>query len=88
MATIVTAPGKTADFVSRVFAPSVGINEDPVTGSAHVTLIPYWAGRLKKNILHAYQVSARRGELFCKDLGNRVEISGRAVHYLTGQITI
>lgn len=85
---IVTAPGNKADFVSRVFAPSAGINEDPVTGSAHSTLIPYWARRLKKDSLHAYQLSERKGELFCKNLGDRVEISGRAVAYLKGTITI
>jgi len=85
---IVTAPGKEADFVSRFFAPSAGINEDPVTGSAHSTLIPYWARRLKKDSLHAYQLSRRGGELFCRYLGDRVEISGRAVPYMKGTISI
>ncbi len=85
---IVTAPGDEADFVSRCFAPAVGINEDPVTGSAHSTLIPYWSKRLKKNVLHAYQLSKRGGELFCKNLGVRVEIGGKAVHYLSGKIVI
>ncbi|MHB8085231.1 MAG: PhzF family phenazine biosynthesis protein [Dehalococcoidia bacterium] len=85
---IISAPGDEADFVSRFFAPSVGINEDPVTGSAHSTLVPYWAKRLKKDTLHAYQLSQRRGELFCRYLGERVEISGRAVPYLKGTISI
>jgi PhzF family phenazine biosynthesis protein len=85
---IVTAPGDEADFVSRCFAPSVGIDEDPVTGSAHSTLIPYWAKRLKKDTLHAFQLSQRGGELFCRRLGDRVEIGGRAVPYLSGKIAI
>jgi len=85
---IVTAPGDEADFVSRCFAPAVGINEDPVTGSAHSTLIPYWSKRLKKDVLHAYQLSKRGGELFCRDLGGRVEIGGKAVPYLSGKIVI
>jgi PhzF family phenazine biosynthesis protein len=85
---IVSAPGEKADFVSRCFAPSVGINEDPVTGSAHSTLVPYWARRLKKDTLHAYQLSGRGGELFCRYLGDRVEISGRAVPYLKGMISV
>jgi PhzF family phenazine biosynthesis protein len=85
---IVTAPGKEVDFVSRFFAPSEGIPEDPVTGSAHCSLIPYWAERLGKTELHAKQVSARGGELFCKLLGDRVEIAGRAVRYLEGSIEI
>jgi len=85
---IITAPGDEADFVSRCFAPSVGIDEDPVTGSAHSTLIPYWAGRLKKATLHAYQLSKRGGELFCRHLGDRVEIGGKAVPYLSGKIVI
>ena len=84
----VTARGKDADFVSRFFAPKYGINEDPVTGSAHCALVPYWAGRLRKKDLHAHQVSKRGGELFCKDGGDRVIISGRAVAYMQGIITI
>jgi PhzF family phenazine biosynthesis protein len=87
-ALIVTAPGKTSDFVSRFFAPRVGIPEDPVTGSAHCTLIPYWSNRLGKKDLHAFQHSKRGGELFCTDMGDRVAIGGRAVTYLTGQIFI
>ena len=83
---IVTAPGEASDFVSRFFAPNAGINEDPVTGSAHCTLIPYWSGRLKKKKLHAYQISPRGGELFCEDLDDRVRISGHAVLYAKGEI--
>ena len=85
---IVSAPGEKADFVSRCFAPSVGIDEDPVTGSAHSTLVPYWARRLKKDTLHALQLSRRGGELFCRYLGDRVEISGKAVPYLKGMIRV
>lgn len=83
---IVTAPGTKADFVSRFFAPRAGVPEDPVTGSAHCTLIPYWAKRLNKNKLHAHQVSKRGGELFCEALGDRVKIAGEAVLYLEGSI--
>jgi PhzF family phenazine biosynthesis protein len=84
---IVTAPGRPGngvDFVSRFFAPRAGIDEDPVTGSAHCTLTPYWAARLKKKELHARQVSRRGGELFCTLAGDRVLIAGHAVTYLTG----
>jgi PhzF family phenazine biosynthesis protein len=83
---VVTAPGDNSDFISRFFAPSAGIDEDPVTGSAHCNLIPYWAERLGKFKLHAYQVSARRGELWCEHKGDRVLMSGKAVTYLTGAI--
>jgi PhzF family phenazine biosynthesis protein len=83
---IVTAPGRQADFVSRFFAPAQGVPEDPVTGSAHCTLIPYWSKRLGKKKLHAQQVSARGGELECEDRGERVIISGRAVRFLEGSI--
>jgi PhzF family phenazine biosynthesis protein len=85
---VVTAQGKNVDFVSRFFAPKFGVNEDPVTGSAHCSLTPYWANKLNKNNLHAYQVSQRSGELFCKDVGNRVIISGRAVQFMEGSITL
>jgi predicted PhzF superfamily epimerase YddE/YHI9 len=85
-AVIVTAPGSDSDFVSRFFAPARGVPEDPVTGSAHCTLIPYWAGRLHKTSLHARQVSARGGELFCEHRGDRVMMSGKAALFLTGQI--
>lgn len=87
-AVIVTAPGRKADFVSRFFAPKAGVPEDPVTGSSHCTLIPYWAERLGKGELHAVQLSARGGELFCRDRGARVTIGGRAVEYLSGVLTV
>lgn len=87
-AVIVTAPGKQVDFVSRFFAPSKGVPEDPVTGRAHTTLIPYWSKRLGKKELHAFQVSPRGGELWCVDRGDRVSISGHAVRYLTGTIEV
>ena len=83
---IVTARGVDCDFVSRFFAPGYGITEDPVTGSAHCTLVPYWAHRLGKIRLHARQVSARGGELYCELRGERVSIAGRAVTYLVGTI--
>ncbi|HEY1599368.1 MAG TPA: PhzF family phenazine biosynthesis protein [Pirellulales bacterium] len=83
---IVTAPGKNVDFVSRFFAPQAGINEDPVTGSAHSTLTPYWAERLGKSQLHARQISTRGGELWCSDFGDRVEIAGHAVLFSRGMI--
>ncbi|MCE5312634.1 MAG: PhzF family phenazine biosynthesis protein [Nitrospiraceae bacterium] len=83
---IVTAPGLKSDFVSRFFAPNAGIPEDPVTGSAHCTLIPYWAERLGKDKLTAHQLSKRGGELFCENLHDRVNISGRAALYAKGYI--
>jgi len=83
---ITTAPGSRCDFVSRFFAPKVGIPEDPVTGSAHCVLVPYWSKRLGKTHLHARQVSKRGGELFCEDRGNRVIIAGEAILYLKGTI--
>ena len=86
--TIITARGDRSDFVSRFFAPRVGIPEDPVTGSAHCVLIPYWAGVLNKNDLHAFQVSRRGGELFCNYAGERVKIKGKAVLYMEGTIRI
>lgn len=85
---IVTAPGGDCDFVSRFFAPGAGVDEDPVTGSAHCTLIPFWAQRLGKTKLSARQVSARGGELFGELVGERVRIGGKAVHYLRGEIQI
>ena len=81
---IATAPGDNCDFVSRFFAPRAGISEDPVTGAAHCTLIPYWAERLKRSVLHARQISPRGGELFCEHRGERVGIGGRAVTYSAG----
>lgn len=85
---IATAPGNHCDFVSRFFAPARGVPEDPVTGSAHCTLIPYWAEELGKTTLRARQVSRRGGELFCKLAGDRVEIAGRAALFLRGRITV
>ncbi|MDE3156489.1 MAG: PhzF family phenazine biosynthesis protein [Acidobacteriota bacterium] len=85
---IVTAPGDECDFVSRFFAPRAGIPEDPVTGSAHCTLVPYWSERLGKTELHARQVSQRGGELFCEDLGDRIKLAGRCVEYLRGVIRV
>ncbi len=87
-AVIATAPGRTVDFVSRFFAPAYGIPEDPVTGSAHCTLVPYWSKRLQKSRLQALQVSARGGELYCEDRGLRVRIGGRVVGYLEGTIEV
>jgi PhzF family phenazine biosynthesis protein len=81
---IVTAPGDDVDFVSRFFAPKVGVPEDPVTGSAHSTLTPYWAERLGKDRLAARQVSDRGGDLWCHQAGDRVQIAGHAVLYLKG----
>lgn len=83
---IVTAPGDHCDFVSRFFAPTVGVNEDPVTGSSHTTLIPYWAQRLQKTTLSAQQLSKRHGVLHCRLENNRVKISGNATTYFIGDI--
>lgn len=85
---IISAPGDEVDFVSRFFAPQIGIPEDPVTGSAHTTLTPYWAKKLNKEKLRARQLSKRGGKLFCEMKGNRVLISGQAVTYLIGEIII
>lgn len=85
---IVTAPGKEVDFVSRFFAPSVGVPEDPVTGSAHTVLTPFWSKRLKKERLQAKQISRRGGALTCVQKGSRVEIGGNAITYLAGDIQI
>ncbi len=85
---IASAPGKDCDFVSRFFAPSLGVPEDPVTGSAHCVLVPYWSQRLGKSELKAHQISARGGELFCTAAGERTIIAGQAVKYLAGTITI
>ncbi len=87
---ICTAPAadRRADFVFRYFAPCHGIPEDPVTGSAHCSLVPYWSERLGRpdRELHALQISARSGELFCRDWGNRVGITGRVVKYMEGTV--
>lgn len=86
---IVTAPGDDGcDFISRFFAPQSGIPEDPVTGSAHCALVPFWAERLGRTRLHARQVSARGGELWCRLEGDRVTIAGRSVTYLQGTVTL
>lgn len=83
----ITAPGKQSDFVSRYFAPSYGIPEDPVTGSTHCTLGPYWCERLNKNVLHARQVSQRGGELLLEPRGSQVTLKGKAILYLAGSIS-
>jgi PhzF family phenazine biosynthesis protein len=88
---IATAPGPAGGayaFVSRMFAPQCGIPEDPVCGSAHCTLVPYWSARLGTRTLAARQVSARGGELWCEDVGHRVKIGGRAVTYLQGEVEL
>ncbi|MBN8729442.1 MAG: PhzF family phenazine biosynthesis protein [Acidobacteria bacterium] len=86
---ICTAPGSDGiDFVSRFFAPSHGVDEDPVTGSAHCTLVPYWAGRLKKTTFRARQISRRVGELWLELKGDRVLMAGQGVEYLRGTITV
>lgn len=82
---IVTAPGVNCDFISRYFAPRAGIDEDPVTGSAHTTLVPYWAERFESLSLHARQVSRRGGELFCKYSGDRVLMGGHCALYSRGR---
>jgi predicted PhzF superfamily epimerase YddE/YHI9 len=88
LGTIVTAPGKDCDYVVRFFAPGAGIDEDPVTGSAQSTLVPYWSKRLKKNALFARQLSQRTGEIWCQQKGDRVLITGEAITYMQGAINI
>ena len=85
---IVTAEGNDVDFVSRFFAPNCGINEDPVTGSAHTILTPFWSNRLKKQQLEALQLSKRKGLLKCKLENNRVKIAGKAKTYFEGEILL
>lgn len=85
---IISAKGNDVDFVSRLFAPNFGIDEDPVTGSAHTELTPYWAEKLNKNRLFAKQVSKRGGELICEIDGDRVKISGKAVEFMQAEITL
>ncbi len=85
---IITAPGKKVDFVSRFFAPGAGIDEDPVTGSAHSQLIPFWAEKLGKHKLHALQLSKRGGELWCEQKDERVIMKGKAVFYMKGEIDL
>ena len=84
----ITAKSNKYDFVARFFGPKLGINEDPVTGSAYTQLVPYWSELLGVNKLHAKQLSKRGGELLCELVGDRVNIAGRAVKYLTGEIEI
>jgi PhzF family phenazine biosynthesis protein len=89
MGVIVTAEGDSGhDFVSRYFAPRKGIPEDPVTGGAHCTLAPYWAARLGRTSLHAFQASSRGGEVHCRVVGDRVELEGACVFYLEGHIEL
>jgi len=83
-AVCITAPGRDCDFVSRFFAPKCGVDEDPVTGSAHCMLTPFWSRRLQRRSLHARQLSARGGEIRCEDHGERVLLSGRAVGVIEG----
>ncbi|EPJ92239.1 PhzF family phenazine biosynthesis protein [Pseudomonas sp. CFII68] len=85
---VVTAQGKDFDFVSRWFGPNVGVNEDPVTGSAHTSLTPYWAGVLDKQVLTAQQGGLRKGQLRCEMAGDRVLITGESVLYMVGEITL
>jgi PhzF family phenazine biosynthesis protein len=85
---IVSARGRDCDFVSRFFAPRSGVDEDPVTGSAHTTLTPYWSGVLNKDELSAIQLSARRGYIQCRNRGARTEVSGRAVLYMRGELYV
>jgi predicted PhzF superfamily epimerase YddE/YHI9 len=87
-AVIASAMGTKSDFVSRFFAPKAGVPEDPVTGSAHSTLVPFWSKRLNKDDLHAFQLSERGGELFCKNRRDRVLMAGKCRHYLEGKITL
>lgn len=88
MGLFITAPAKDYDFVSRTFFPKIKINEDPVCGSAHCNLIPYWSERLHKKVLTAYQASSRGGVLYCEDRGDRVRISGHAVLYSQAEINV
>lgn len=85
---IVSAPGDNVDFVSRFFAPAIGIDEDPVTGAAHCLMTPYWSSRLQKNVLSAAQISARVGQLVCEQRGERVRLTGSAVFFLSGRISL
>ncbi len=85
---IITAPGNEVDFVSRFFAPTAGVDEDPVTGSAHSQLIPFWSKKLNKSKMDALQLSKRGGEIFCEQLKDRVTMSGKCVFYMKGEIEI
>ena len=88
MAACPTAPGAEFDCVSRFFAPNMGIDEDPVTGSAHCMVAPYWAGRLGKDEIHAWQASERGGELLCRVRGDRVSVAGKAALYSVGELQV
>jgi len=85
---IITAPGKEVDFVSRFFAPIAGIDEDPVTGSAHSQLIPFWSEKLGKQVMHAKQLSSRGGDVYCEQNGDRVTMGGRCVFYMKGEFKV
>jgi PhzF family phenazine biosynthesis protein len=85
---IITAPGKEVDFVSRFFAPTAGVDEDPVTGSAHSQLIPFWSYKLGKDKMNAKQLSKRGGEIYCEQKGERVIMGGKCVFYMKGEIKI
>jgi len=86
---IITAAGRNADFVSRFFAPGVGVDEDPVTGSAHAQLIPFWSEKLNKRVMHALQLSKRGGEIWCEQLNaERVTMAGNCVYYMKGEIVL
>ena len=85
---IITSPGTEVDFVSRFFAPIAGIDEDPVTGSAHSQLIPFWSEKLGKQILHAKQLSSRGGDIYCEQNGERVTMGGRCVFYMKGEFKV
>ena len=83
---IITAPGRDVDFVSRFFAPIAGIDEDPVTGSAHSQLIPFWSEKLGKKIMKAKQLSKRGGDIYCEQNGERVVMGGECIYYMKGEI--
>jgi PhzF family phenazine biosynthesis protein len=85
---MITAPGKEVDFVSRFFAPIAGIDEDPVTGSAHSQLIPFWSEKLGKNIMNAKQLSGRGGDIYCEQKGDRVIMGGQCVFYMKGEFKV
>ena len=85
---VATAPGDEVDFVSRFFAPAIGINEDPVTGAAHCLLTPYWSERSGKRRLQARQISSRVGHLVCENRGDRALLTGQAVFFLSGRISV
>jgi PhzF family phenazine biosynthesis protein len=85
---IITAPGKVVDFVSRFFAPTAGVDEDPVTGSAHSQLIPFWSEKLGREKMTAKQLSPRGGDIYCEQKGDRVTMAGECVFYMKGQINL